>query len=119
MALTTSCAEVTCHAARVFLLLDPTVVANKPDGLTLSATGSLACVPAAEVTETGGFIVVVVLPTGNSVHIARNISSSVLSSPAQKTNSASGLVYRIRLTISPLLIAIGRTSRFFLPTSTK
>ena len=30
----------------------------------------------------------------------------------------SGFRYRIRLTISPLLIAIGRTSRFFFPTST-
>lgn len=45
----------------------------------------------------------------------RNMSSSVLSSPAQMTKSASGCCARIRLTISPLLIEAGRTSMFFLP----
>lgn len=41
-----------------------------------------------------------------------------LSSPAQNMNLASGFWYRMRFTISPLLTAIGLTSRFFLPTST-
>lgn len=41
-----------------------------------------------------------------------------LSSPAQKMNSASGFLYKMRFTISPLLTAMGRTSRFFFPTST-
>jgi len=50
---------------------------------------------------------------------ARKQTELTLSSPAQNTNSASGLLNRMRLTISPLLTAIGRTSRFFLPTRTK
>lgn len=45
-----------------------------------------------------------------------NISSSVLSSPAQMTRSASGFSLSTRLTITPLLMSTGLTSRFFLPT---
>ena len=41
-----------------------------------------------------------------------------LSSPAQKMNSASEWLYSNRLTISPLLIATGRTSRFIFPIRT-
>ncbi|KAG2041197.1 hypothetical protein BDR03DRAFT_947281 [Suillus americanus] len=48
----------------------------------------------------------------------RTISSSVLSSPAQKINSTSRCWYNIHLMITPLFTAIGFTSRFFLPAST-
>ena len=49
---------------------------------------------------------------------AKSAIKQTLSSPAQKISSASGFRYRIRLTISPLFTANGRTSRFFFPTST-
>ena len=46
-----------------------------------------------------------------------NMSSSVLSSPAQKTKSGDAL-WTILLTSSPLLVPEGRTSKFFFPEMT-
>jgi hypothetical protein len=113
---TTSPGVVTCQSASVRLLECPTAVLKMPSFFNANCTG--CAVLSASVIANGGSIVSgasgAVGSDGNNR--ARNMSSSVLSSPAQNTNSASGFSYRIRLTISPLLTAEGRTSRFFLPT---
>jgi hypothetical protein len=136
--LTTSCGLVTCQLARVRLLRGPTAVVNTASGLIASSTGGAASQSlSTRVTESGASRVALpVVPDGKRAN-ARNMSSSVypvnnfngvdlysdgeptLSSPAQKTNSASGFLYNIRLTISPLFTAIGRTSRFFFPSRTE
>jgi hypothetical protein len=135
---TTSCGLVTCHLASVRFDGCPTAVVKMSSGVNCSSVrwGSRIRSSAISETDSGASIM---YGRGDSMNWnARNMSSSVycgrgecqptsrrddagrrtLSSPAQKTNWASGFRYKIRLTISPLLIAIGRTSRFFLPTRT-
>jgi hypothetical protein len=78
MASTTSSALVTCHAARVFLLDDPTVVENKLCWVSERVTGSLATSsPSMSFAEAGGCMIAAPPPTEKSVQSARNMSSSV------------------------------------------
>src|SRR6266404_2064910 len=136
---TTSSGLVTCHLASVRFDGGPMAVVKMVSGLSCSSTrGCLRAFPSpTSETDSGGSMAYGKGPSVNCK--ARNMSSSVycgagnvsrtdrelraqrdgtLSSPAQKTNWASGFRYKMRLTISPLLIAVGRTSRFFLPTRT-
>ncbi|RUS14436.1 hypothetical protein BC937DRAFT_93828 [Endogone sp. FLAS-F59071] len=83
---TTSSDSSTCQLASVFLSGGPTVTAKNESS------------------------------PNSDLRRARNMSSSVLSSPAHNTKSASGWAASRRFTISPLLIDVGRTSRFFFPT---
>lgn len=127
---TISSLECTRRFAIVFLLLGPTVI-EKSVGLGCSHTcgrggvgnetdGDLLDeVEGETIGEVGGEDAEELLLAKVAKWAALrnlNMSSSVLSSPAQMTRSASGFSLSTLLTMTPLLISTGLTSRFFLPT---